>query len=101
MNDTNEYMEMLAQGGHIIAKYAQLTFPNGIEVKNETLEDAIEETKNLIKQNENITLIEAPFFSNGKNVRTDILEKKNNILNIIEVKSKSHDSNDDAYNAKR
>lgn len=100
MNDANEYMEMLAQGGHIIAKYAQLTFPNGIEVKRETIDEAISETKKLIEQNENITLFEATFLSNGKVVRTDVLEKKKNVLNIIEVKSKLHDSDDDDYNAK-
>ncbi len=101
MNDANEYMEMLAQGGHIIAKYAQLTFPNAIEVKGETIDVVIAETKKYIEQNENITLFEAIFSSNGKIVRTDILEKKKNVLNIIEVKSKSYDSDDDAYNAKR
>ena len=100
MNDANEYMEMLAQGGHIIAKYAKLTFPNGIEVKGVTIDEAISETKKLIEQNENITLFEATFLSNGKVVRTDVLEKKKNVLNIIEVKSKSHDSDDDDYNAK-
>ncbi len=101
MNDANEYMEMLAQGGHIVAKYAQLTFTDGVEVKGESLDVAIAETKKLIQENENITLFEATFSSNGKIVRTDILEKKKNVLNIIEVKSKSHDSDDDAYNAKR
>lgn len=95
MNDANEYMEILAQGGHIIAKYAQLTFPNGVEVKGETIDEAISETKKLIEQNENITLFEATFLSNGKVVRTDILEKKENVLNIIEVKSKSYDSDEE------
>ena len=94
-NDANEYMEMLAQGGHIIAKYAQLTYPNAIEVKGETLDAAIFETKKLIEQNENIILFEATFLSNGKVVRTDILEKKNKVLNIIEVKSKSYDSDEE------
>lgn len=101
MNDGNEYMEMLAQGGHIVAKYAQLTFPSGIEVKAETIEAAIEVTSKLIAENDNIILFEATFSANGKIVRTDILEKKNNVLNIIEVKSKSHDSDDDANNSKR
>lgn len=101
MNDANEYMEMLAQGGHIVAKYAQLTFPDAVEVKGESLDVVIAETKKLIQENENITLLEATFSSNGKIVRTDILQKKKNVLNIIEVKSKSHDSDDDAYNAKR
>lgn len=94
-NDANEYMEMLAQGGHIIAKYAQLTFPNAIEVKGETIDAAISETKKLIEQNEDITLFEATFLSNGKVVRTDVLEKKKNVLNIIEVKSKSYDSDEE------
>ena len=101
MNDGNEYMEMLAQGGHIVAKYAQLTFPGGVEVKGESLDVVIAETKKLIQENDNITLFEATFSSNGKIVRTDILEKKKNVLNIIEVKSKSHDSDDDTYNSKR
>ena len=34
MNDGNEYLEMLAQGGHIIGKYAQLLYTDGIEIKN-------------------------------------------------------------------
>ena len=101
MHDANEYMEMLAQGGHVIAKYAQLTFPDAVEVKGDSIDAVIAETKKLIQENENITLLEATFIANGKIVRTDILEKKNNVLNIIEVKSKSHDSDDDAYNAKR
>lgn len=101
MNDANEYMEMLAQGGHIVAKYAQLTFTDAVEIKGESLDVAIAETKKLIQENDNITLFEATFSSNGKIVRTDILEKKKNVLNIIEVKSKSHDSDNDAYNAKR
>ena len=101
MNDGNEYMEMLAQGGHIVAKYAQLTFPNGVEVEADTIEAAIEVTKKHIAENEDIILFEATFSANGKIVRTDILEKKKKVLNIIEVKSKSFDSDDDAYNAKR
>ena len=100
-NDENEYLEMLAQGGHIVAKYAQLMYPNAIEVKGVSIDSAINVTKKLIEQNENITLFEATFTANGKIVRTDILEKKKNVLNIIEVKSKSHDSEDDEEKAKK
>ena len=45
MNDASEYMEMLAQCGHIIAKYAQLIFPDANEVKGHNLDTAIEETR--------------------------------------------------------
>lgn len=92
MNVSGEYVEMLAQGGYIVAKYAQLTYPNGIEIKSKSLEAAIYETKKLIEENEFITLFEATVLSNDKLIRIDILEKKRNVLNLIEVKSRSFDS---------
>ena len=101
MNDENEYMEMLAEGGHIVAKYAQLIYPEGIEVKASTLDTAILETTKLITENVNITLFEAAILSKEKVVRIDILEKRKNVLNLIEVKSKSYDSDDDNDNPKR
>jgi hypothetical protein len=101
MNDENEYMEMLAQGGHIVGKYAQLTYPDGIEVKEDTIERTVFKTAKLILENDDITLFEATLLSNEKVVRIDILEKKKNVLNLIEVKSKSYDSDDDDENPQR
>ena len=101
LNDTNEYMEMLAEGGYVIGKYAQLNYPNGIEVNGDSIDIAITETKKHVEQNENITLFEATFSSNGKVVRTDILEKEGNVINIIEVKSKSYDSGDEVNSKKK
>ena len=101
LNDENEYMEMLAQGGHIIGKYAQLLYSDAIEIKAKNINEAIADTKKNIEKNENIILFEATFSSNEKIVRTDILEKAGNVLNIIEVKSKSHDSEDDISKAKK
>lgn len=101
LNDANEYMEMLAQGGHIVGKYAQLIYPEGIEVKSGSIDDAIAETSRLLKENQNITLFEATFYSKGKVVRTDILQKKKKVINLIEVKSKSYDSEDDESKAKK
>jgi hypothetical protein len=99
-NDENEYMEMLAQGGHIVAKYAQLIYPDGIEVKAKNIDHAVIETTKLIRENINITLFEATILSKEKVIRIDILEKKNSVFNLIEVKSKSYDS-DDEDNPKR
>jgi hypothetical protein len=101
LNDADEYLEMLAQGGHVIGKYAQLLYPDAIEIKGKTIAEAIVNTKKYIEQNENVILFEAIVSSNEKIVRTDILEKKGNVLNIIEVKSKSHDSEDDISKAKQ
>jgi len=93
-NDSNEYMEMLAQGGYIVGKLAQLIYPDGIEIKGDTLESAISETKKLIDQNESITLFEATVISNNKIIRIDILEKIGSVFNLIEVKSRSYNSAD-------
>ena len=101
LNDGNEYMEMLAQGGHIVGKLAQLIYPEGRMVIGDSIEQAIAETSKLIEQNDNITLFEATFYSEGKVVRTDILEKKGKVINLIEVKSKSHESEDDSAKAKK
>jgi len=100
-NDENEYMEMLAKGGHIVSKYAQLMYPDAIEINTESLEKGHEKTKQLLEENENIILFEATFISDGKVVRADILEKVGNVLNIIEVKSKSHDDEEDKAKAIR
>jgi hypothetical protein len=100
-NDGNEYMEMLAQGGHVIAKYAQLHYSDGIEIKENGISEAISRTEELLKNHEKITLFEACFSSRGKVVRTDILEKIGNRINIIEVKSKSYDSDTDEPNPKK
>jgi hypothetical protein len=92
-NDTNEYMEMLAQGGYIVGKMATMLFPNGIEIEGNT-QDCIQKTKELLQQ-ENVVLFEAAILSNQKLVRVDILVKKGKQLHIIEVKAKSHNTDEE------
>src|ERR1700679_993641 len=58
-NEENEYMMYLAEGGYLIGKYAQLLYPNGVEVKtNNGTGYALEETKELLTNNKKITLFE-------------------------------------------
>ena len=91
--DTNEYMAMLAEGGYMVGKLAQLLYPEGIEVKTENGSSyAVKETEELLSSHENITLFEASISINNKIIRIDILRKIGNTLEIIEVKSKSIDS---------
>lgn len=91
-NDTNEYLQMLAQGGYIVGKYAQLMYPQGIEIEAPTNQEAVEKTNQLLASHDNIVLFEAAFSSNNKIVRTDILVKEGSHVHLIEVKSKSFDS---------
>lgn len=91
-NDTNEYMKMLAKGGYVIGTMATLMYPGGIEIKGNT-NQAIEKTKNYLKE-DNCILYEAAIQSGKKLIRVDILKKDGNLIELIEVKAKSHDSED-------
>jgi hypothetical protein len=89
-NDTNEYMQMLAQGGYVVGKMATLYFDGGIEIEGNTNE-CIEATK-LHLQKANVILFEPAIVSGKKLIRIDILVKTGNELHLIEVKAKSHDT---------
>ncbi|MDP2188527.1 MAG: DUF2779 domain-containing protein [Sphingobacteriaceae bacterium] len=91
-NDTNEYMEMLAQGGYVVGRMATMLFPNGVEIEGPT-HACLQQTQTLMAQEE-VVLFESAFQSSQKLVRVDILEKKGNQLHIIEVKAKSFDSDE-------
>ena len=92
-NDTNEYMEMLAKGGYVVGLMATLLYSDGVEITGSTKE-AVEKTKDKLKQ-DNCVLFEAAIQSGEKIIRVDILEKIGNKINLIEVKAKSHDTEDD------
>jgi hypothetical protein len=91
-NDTNEYMKMLSQGGYIVGKMATLLFPDGIEIAGNT-QDCIAQTQTLLKQ-DNVILFEPAIVSGQKLVRIDILIKQGNSFHLIEVKAKSHDTDE-------
>ena len=91
-NDVNEYMEMLAQGGYVVGKMATLLYPDGIEIDGDQ-KSCIALTEEYMKM-ENCVLFEAAIKSGEKIIRIDILEKKGNLVNIIEVKSISNDSDE-------
>ncbi len=58
--DTNEYLALLADGGFMIGKLAQILYPDGIEIVEGRGKQqlAIEQTEKLLAENENITLFE-------------------------------------------
>jgi hypothetical protein len=93
-NDTNEYMEMLAQGGYIVGHMATLLFPEGVEITGSTSE-SVAKTKEYLEQ-ENCTLFEAAIQAGQKIIRIDVLKKRGNKLHLIEVKAKSHNTEEEA-----
>jgi hypothetical protein len=94
-------MKMLAQGGYIVGKMATMLFPEGIEIEGNT-QDCIAKTQNLLQQ-ENVVLFEPAILSGQKLVRVDILVKQGNSFHLIEVKAKSHNTDEplDSVNIKK
>ncbi len=94
LKDGNEYLALLADGGFMIGKLAQLLYPGGIEIVEGRgrQNEAILETERLLSENESITLFEPAILVNNQLVRIDILVKKGNNFQLIEVKSKSYNS---------
>lgn len=86
LTDDDSFMRLLAEGGYMVGKLAQLLYPGTLI---ERMDNAVQETKRLIETNENICIHEATIESNGKIIRIDVLNKKGNTLELIEVKAKS------------
>lgn len=86
----DEFLEALAQGGFQVEELARLHYPTGMLISDKEYNYNVlhKETENLLKQ-ENVVLFEAAFLHNDLFVRTDILVKKGNNIQLIEVKAKS------------
>lgn len=93
LNEDNDYLSLLADGGFMIGKLAQLLYPEGYEIEG-NVTDSINLTEQIISSNENVVLFEPSIFVDNQLVRVDIFIKKGNDIEIIEVKSKSYNSDD-------
>lgn len=85
------FLEALAQGGFQVEELARLTYPEGvlIEGNDGDYNWLAAETDRLLQQ-ENVVIFEAAFKFEGLFIRTDILVKKGNHIQLIEVKAKSY-----------
>ena len=88
------FLAALANGGYQVGELARLYFPNGHHITTLDYEDAETQTLKLLQQNEVIIYEPAIRFKNLF-MRIDILIKKGNHFELIEVKSKSFDINEE------
>ncbi len=88
----NPFLEALAKGGFQVEELARLYYPGGHLLEGEDWDYVKhwKQTKELLKK-ENVIIYEAAFLVDGLFIRTDILVKKGNIIELIEVKSKSYE----------
>jgi hypothetical protein len=89
----NKFLKELARGGFQVGALAQVYHPDGVHIATLDPAQAVKETAERLKQ-ENITLFEAALQSGDYLVRVDILIKRGNRVELIEVKAKSIDPTD-------
>ena len=101
------FLQALASGGFQVEELARLHYPNGkliddIPGERYNYDAKVAETDKLLLQ-ENVVIFEAAFRYKNLFIRVDILEKKGNQINLIEVKAKSfkenHKKKDVTYNS--
>lgn len=96
IKNEDSFLEALAQGGFQVEELARLHYPGGNLIDEDTweYEKAWNLTQTLLKQ-DNVIIYEAAFLFDGLYIKTDILVKKGNVIDLIEVKSKSFLPDDD------
>jgi hypothetical protein len=100
-DDGNEYLQHLARGGYMVGKLATLLYQGGIQIDaGRNYDSACAQTMEHLKKKD-VILFEAAIMSQSKIIRIDILQKKGNKINLIEVKSKSWDSIGDPEKQKK
>lgn len=93
-NVDDPFLTAIAEGGFQVGELAKCYYPGGIEI-DPTLsaEDNFEETKKLLTK-KNVVIFEGVIIFENFMMRFDIIEKKDNTLRLIEVKSKSYAGGD-------
>jgi hypothetical protein len=91
-SNEDEFLAMLADGGFQVGELAKLMYPDGVEIKAQKVEDAIAQTAELLNQ-ESVILFEPAIVYEGFLVRVDVLVKRRNVFEVIEVKAKSYSGN--------
>jgi hypothetical protein len=98
--DDNDFLKALAEGGIQVGELAKLYYPGGYDLpyskdKYVTLKD----TERLLKQDE-VIIYEAAIQYDLTYSLVDVLVKKGNRIDLIEVKSKSWSDEEGFYNTK-
>jgi len=87
--EDDEFLQALAEGGLQVGELAKLYFPGGHEIPiTQEKEKSLRETDELLQQEE-VTIYEAAIQFEHCFILVDVLEKKGNRINLIEVKSGS------------
>ena len=90
------FLKSLADGGFQVGELAKKLYPFGIEIKEKNSEKALIETAKELEK-DHVVLFEPAIAYNNLLVRIDILVKRGDVFELIEVKAKSIDSKNDQF----
>ena len=86
----DDFLQALAEGGFQVGELAKLYYPGGINIDELDYETALAKTDELL-QRPDVIIYEAAFRYQNLFVRTDLLVKKGDQVEVIEVKAKAFD----------
>ncbi|NCB03239.1 MAG: DUF2779 domain-containing protein [Spirochaetia bacterium] len=95
-NLDDSFLLALADGGFQVGELAKCYFPGGHDIKTLDYDEALKETNNLL-QLDSVIIYEAAIATDTLFIRADILVKRENILELYEVKAKSFDRDKDSF----
>ena len=97
----DEFLKSLAEGGFQVGEFSKLCYGIGPAnmIAELDVDVALKKTKDFL-QYENVNIAEAAFRVGNMFVRADIIEKKSDVINLIEVKAKSWNPLKDSFVAK-
>ncbi len=98
-NLENSFLEALAEGGFQVGELAKVYHPGGIEIETLDKDEAVRQTNELLKL-ASVTIFEAALQYKNLFIRADVLVKNGDKIDVIEVKAKSFDpqEEDQFYN---
>jgi Domain of unknown function(DUF2779) len=89
--DINPYLALLAEGGYMVEALAKAKYADGVQLEyGRGVVDDYQRTLDQLGRDQ-VTLFEATLLVGRQQARVDILEKNENTVRLLEVKSKSFD----------
>lgn len=102
-DDNNDFLSSLADGGFQVGELAKIycEVPKENDLQDlKGYDDSLQRTKELMEQNE-VNIAEAAFKYNNMFVRVDVLRRSGNYIQLIEVKAKSWDTEEESFENKK
>ena len=91
ISSTDPFLAALANGGYQVGELAKCDYPQGVEVESHDTYEAYKQTQKLLTR-DSVEIFEAALVHEGLAARVDILTKRDGVITLFEVKSKSYEA---------